>query len=235
MLFSYQQVIRWLTKLFTQNTGTWAALCRSSCLCIHEVCFYSLTLAWFTSQTMGRARKDALVDVVVYWGLCCSINTIKRNIFSIKIILFSWFRYIISVLIMFSILIYSIIIYQCIVWSLSNILPPLTSQLVRTVVVLLHRQWLKTKGRESQTSCNRIWTGSGVQVLREALMFLHWLLLKDSSFSEHCLDVLHMYDQVIPAIRDTFRLIPDLSDSEGGTCRIYTIIITMTLTALARF
>lgn len=116
------EVIRLLTKLFTQNTGTWAALSRSSCQCIHE--------------------------------------------------------------------------------------------LVRTVVVLLHEQWLKTKARESQTSCNRTWTGSGVQVLREALMFLHWLLLKDSSFSEHCLDVLHMYDQVIPAIRDTFRLIPDLSDSE---------------------
>ncbi|KAI7791201.1 ATR-interacting protein [Triplophysa rosa] len=116
------EVIRLLTKLFTQNTGTWAALCQSSCQCIHE--------------------------------------------------------------------------------------------LVRTVVVLLHTQWLKTKGRESQTSCNRTWSVHGVQVLREALMFLHWLLLKDSSFSEHCLDVLHMYDQVIPAIRDTFRLIPDLTESE---------------------
>ncbi|XP_056614846.1 ATR-interacting protein isoform X2 [Triplophysa dalaica] len=116
------EVIRMLTKLFTQNAGTWAALCQSSCQCIHE--------------------------------------------------------------------------------------------LVRTVVVLLHTQWLKTKGRESQTSCNRTWSIHGVQVLREALMFLHWLLLKDSSFSEHCLDVLHMYDQVIPAIRDTFRLIPDLTESE---------------------
>lgn len=46
-------------------------------------------------------------------------------------------------------------------------------------------------------------------------MLLHWLLLKDSSFSEHCLEVLHMYDQVIPAIRDTLRLVPDLSESEG--------------------
>ncbi|KAA0712005.1 ATR-interacting protein ATM and [Triplophysa tibetana] len=117
-----EAVIRMLTKLFTQNAGTWANLCKSSCQCIHE--------------------------------------------------------------------------------------------LVRTVVVMLHTQWLKTKGRESQTSCNRTWSIHGVQVLREALMFLHWLLLKDSSFSEHCLDVLHMYDQVIPAIRDTFRLIPDLTESE---------------------
>ncbi|XP_016428454.1 ATR-interacting protein-like isoform X2 [Sinocyclocheilus rhinocerous] len=116
------EVIRLLTKLFTQKTGTWAALCESSCQCINEV--------------------------------------------------------------------------------------------VRTVVVLLHRQWLKTKGRGSQTAVNRSWTSPGLQVLREALMLLHWLLLKDSSFSEHCLDVLHMYDQVIPAIRDTFRLVPDLSESE---------------------
>uniref|UniRef100_A0A671T0R1 ATR-interacting protein-like n=1 Tax=Sinocyclocheilus anshuiensis TaxID=1608454 RepID=A0A671T0R1_9TELE len=116
------EVIRLLTKLFTQKTGTWAVLCEASCQCINEV--------------------------------------------------------------------------------------------VRTVVMLLHRQWLKTKGRGSQTVGNRSWTSPGLQVLREALMLLHWLLLKDSSFSEHCLDVLHMYDQVIPAIRDTFRLVPDLSESE---------------------
>ncbi|XP_039546990.1 ATR-interacting protein isoform X2 [Pimephales promelas] len=116
------EVIRFLTKLFTQKVETWTAFCESSCQCINEV--------------------------------------------------------------------------------------------VRTVVVLLHRQWLKTKGRGSQTLRNRAWTSPGLQVLREALMLLHWLLLKDSSFSEHCLDVLHMYDQVIPAIRDTFRMVPDLSESE---------------------
>ncbi|KAK2906767.1 hypothetical protein Q8A67_005752 [Cirrhinus molitorella] len=116
------EVIRLLTKLFTQKTGTWAALCESSCQCINEV--------------------------------------------------------------------------------------------VRTVVVLLHRQWLKTKGRGSHIVSNQSWKSPGLQLLREALMLLHWLLLKDSSFSEHCLDVLHMYDQVIPAIRDTFRLVPDLSESE---------------------
>lgn len=96
-------------------------------------------------------------------------------------------------------------------------------QVVRTIVVLLHRQWLKTKGRGSHTLRNRTWTSPGLQVLREALMLLHWLLLKDSSFSEHCLDVLHMYDQVIPAIRDTFRLVPDLSESEGGFTCLYSV------------
>ncbi|XP_056304301.1 ATR-interacting protein isoform X2 [Danio aesculapii] len=115
-------VIRLLTKLFTQKTGTWVALCESSCQCVNEV--------------------------------------------------------------------------------------------VRTVVVVLHRQWLKTKCRGGQTVGTRIRSSPGLQVLREALMLLHWLLLKDSAFSEHCLDVLHMYDQVIPAIRDTFRQLPDLSESE---------------------
>lgn len=98
-------------------------------------------------------------------------------------------------------------------------------QVVRTVVVVLHRQWLKTKGRGSQTVGNRSWTSPGLQVLREALMLLHWLLLKDSSFSEHCLEVLHMYDQVIPAIRDTFRLVPDLSESEGRFVFLHSIIV----------
>ncbi|XP_051550169.1 ATR-interacting protein [Myxocyprinus asiaticus] len=88
------------------------------------------------------------------------------------------------------------------------------NEMVRTVVVGLHKQWLKTKRQQSQTASNRIWTSPGFQVLRESLMLLHWLLLNDSSFSEHCLDVLYMYDQVIPAIRDTFRLVPDLSESE---------------------
>uniref|UniRef100_A0A8C1M0S4 ATR interacting protein n=1 Tax=Cyprinus carpio TaxID=7962 RepID=A0A8C1M0S4_CYPCA len=127
------EFIRLLTKLFTQKTGTWAALCKSSCQCINEV--------------------------------------------------------------------------------------------VRTVVVVLHKQWLKTKGKGSHTVGNRSWTSPGLQVLREALMLLHWLLLKDSSFSEHCLDVLHMYDQVIPAIRDTFRLVPDLSESEGGFVSLHSIIV----------
>ncbi|XP_067270870.1 ATR-interacting protein isoform X2 [Pseudorasbora parva] len=127
------EVIRFLTKLFTQKAETWTAFCESACQCINEV--------------------------------------------------------------------------------------------VRTIIVVLHRQWLKTKGRGSQTLRNRTWTSPGLQVLREALMLLHWLLLKDSSFSEHCLDVLHMYDQVIPAIRDTFRLVPDLSESEGGLTSLHSITV----------
>ncbi|KAL7837596.1 hypothetical protein SRHO_G00273070 [Serrasalmus rhombeus] len=89
-----------------------------------------------------------------------------------------------------------------------------SNEVVRTVVVALHRQWLSIKGQEKHVGGVQTWTSPRVQLLREALMLLHWLLLNDSSFSVHCLDVLHIYHQVIPAIRDTFRKIPDLSESE---------------------
>uniref|UniRef100_A0A4W4EWG9 ATR interacting protein n=1 Tax=Electrophorus electricus TaxID=8005 RepID=A0A4W4EWG9_ELEEL len=90
-----------------------------------------------------------------------------------------------------------------------------SGEVVRTVVVVLHRQWLRIKGNERHViNSGQAWTSPGVQLLREALMLLHWLLLNDSSFSMHCLEVLHMYHQVIPAIRDTLRKIPDLSESE---------------------
>ncbi|XP_067095829.1 ATR-interacting protein isoform X2 [Osmerus mordax] len=87
------------------------------------------------------------------------------------------------------------------------------SEVVQTVVVLLHRQWLGVRGQE-MAQAPAWWSAPGVQLLRETLMLLHWLLLNHSSFSEQCRPVLHMYDQVIPAIRDTLRKIPDLTESE---------------------
>ncbi|XP_066527319.1 ATR-interacting protein isoform X2 [Hoplias malabaricus] len=89
-----------------------------------------------------------------------------------------------------------------------------SSEVVRTVVVVLHRQWLSIKRQEKLVDGVQTWTTTGVQLLREALMLLHWLLLNDSAFSVHCLDILHIYHQVIPTIRETLRKIPDLSDSE---------------------
>ncbi|KAI4881103.1 hypothetical protein NFI96_024796, partial [Prochilodus magdalenae] len=89
-----------------------------------------------------------------------------------------------------------------------------SNEVVRTVVVVLHRQWLSIKAQEKHVGGGQSWSSPGIQLLREALMLLHWLLLNDSSFSVHCLDVLHIYHQVVPAIRDTLRKIPDLSESE---------------------
>ncbi|XP_053339440.1 ATR-interacting protein-like [Clarias gariepinus] len=82
------------------------------------------------------------------------------------------------------------------------------------VVLVLHRQWLSIKAQEKQVGGIQTWTSPGVHSLRETLMLLHWLLLNDSSFSMHCLDVLHMYHQIIPGIRDTLRRIPDLTECE---------------------
>ncbi|KAF5908773.1 ATR-interacting protein, partial [Clarias magur] len=89
-----------------------------------------------------------------------------------------------------------------------------SSEVVRTVVLVLHRQWLSIKALEKQVGGIQTWTSPGVHSLRETLMLLHWLLLNDSSFSMHCLDVLHMYHQIIPGIRDTLRRIPDLTECE---------------------
>ncbi|KAG9337050.1 hypothetical protein JZ751_029817 [Albula glossodonta] len=67
---------------------------------------------------------------------------------------------------------------------------------------------------EQQEQREQAWAGPGVHLLREALLLLHWLLLNHARFSEHSLGVLHLYDQVVPAIRDTFRKIPCLTESE---------------------
>ncbi|XP_076865479.1 ATR-interacting protein [Brachyhypopomus gauderio] len=92
---------------------------------------------------------------------------------------------------------------------------PCSGEVVRTAVVVLHRQWLRVKGQERRMSGGGpAWMAGGLHLLREALMLLHWLLLNDSAFSTHCLEVLHMYHQVVPAIRETLRKIPDLSESE---------------------
>lgn len=59
------------------------------------------------------------------------------------------------------------------------------------------------------------WLRPAASLLREALLLLHWLLLHHSSFSESCRPLLHMYDQVIPAVQDLLRRVPERSESEG--------------------
>ncbi|XP_029946785.1 ATR-interacting protein-like isoform X2 [Salarias fasciatus] len=102
------------------------------------------------------------------------------------------------------------------------------TELVQTVVIVLHRQWLDVRGSDSPADsavwppppqrCPASpvpwWRGAAASLLRECLLLLHWLLLHHSSFSESCRPLLHMYDQVIPAVRDTLKKIPELSESE---------------------
>ncbi|KAM9409065.1 ATR-interacting protein [Pholidichthys leucotaenia] len=92
------------------------------------------------------------------------------------------------------------------------------TELVQTVVIVFHRQWLDLRGsREALDSSVKAvpwWRGPAASLLRECLVLLHWLLLHHGSFSESCRPLLHMYDQVIPAVRDTLKKIPELSESE---------------------
>ncbi|KAL7407502.1 hypothetical protein ABVT39_009609 [Epinephelus coioides] len=102
------------------------------------------------------------------------------------------------------------------------------TELVQTVVIVFHRQWLDLRGSQDPTDsagmappqqkCPTLslpwWCGPAASLLRECLLLLHWLLLHHGSFSESCRPLLHMYDQVIPAVRDTLRKIPRLSESE---------------------
>ncbi|XP_075993832.1 ATR-interacting protein isoform X2 [Genypterus blacodes] len=100
-------------------------------------------------------------------------------------------------------------------------------ELVQTVVIILHRHWLDLRGSQdvsdsgqarplaqSCSSSSRWCRGLGASLLRESLLLLHWLLLHHGSFSESCRPLLHMYDQVVPAVRETLRRIPDLTESE---------------------
>lgn len=90
------------------------------------------------------------------------------------------------------------------------------TELVQAAVIIFHRQWLDLRGSQEQTStsCSPCWSGPAESLLRECLLLLHWLLLHHSSFSESCRPVFHMYDQMIPAVRETLMKIPELSDSE---------------------
>ncbi|XP_037303854.2 ATR-interacting protein isoform X2 [Pungitius pungitius] len=105
---------------------------------------------------------------------------------------------------------------------------PCCTELVQTVVIVFHRQWLDLRGSREPTDSTGPappsqtcpapslpwWRGPAASLLRECLLLLHWLLLHHGRFSENCRPLLHMYDQVIPAVRDTLRKIPGLSESE---------------------
>ncbi|KAM9860180.1 ATR-interacting protein [Aulostomus maculatus] len=99
------------------------------------------------------------------------------------------------------------------------------TEVVQTVVVVFHRQWLDLWDSVEQMNLTGLsrphgsasspwWRGPAASLLRECLQLLHWLLLHHGSFSESVRPLLHMYDQVIPAVRETLRKIPELSESE---------------------
>ncbi|XP_070594714.1 ATR-interacting protein [Erythrolamprus reginae] len=78
-----------------------------------------------------------------------------------------------------------------------------TSEAVKALIVMLHRQWLLIRkmegiafnGHEKQI----------VQFLRDAVLLLHGLSQKDKLFHEHCLEVLHQYDGVLSGVTAVLR------------------------------
>lgn len=97
------------------------------------------------------------------------------------------------------------------------------------MVIVFHRQWLDLCGSQQLTNSTGLsaelstpwWHTTAVSLLRECLLLLHWLLLHNSSFSQSCRPLLHLYDQAIPAVQDLLRRIPERSESEGKHMQIY--------------
>lgn len=77
---------------------------------------------------------------------------------------------------------------------------------------MLHRQWVKIRRSETSLCAHK---EQVIQFLRDAVLLLHSLSQKDKLFHEHCLEVLHQYDQAMPGIRAILKKTQKLSASEG--------------------
>ncbi|XP_009879580.1 PREDICTED: ATR-interacting protein [Charadrius vociferus] len=84
-------------------------------------------------------------------------------------------------------------------------------EVVKALVIMLHRQWMKIRRSENSLCAykERI-----TQFLRDAVLLLHSLSQKDKLFQEHCLEVLHQYDQAMPGIRAILKKTQKLSACE---------------------
>ncbi|XP_059712155.1 ATR-interacting protein isoform X2 [Haemorhous mexicanus] len=83
-------------------------------------------------------------------------------------------------------------------------------EVVKALIVMLHRQWMKIRS-ESSLCAHR---ERVIQFLRDAVLLLHSLSQKDKLFHEHCLEVLHQYDQALPGIRAILKKTQKLNASE---------------------
>ncbi|XP_054071818.1 ATR-interacting protein isoform X2 [Rissa tridactyla] len=84
-------------------------------------------------------------------------------------------------------------------------------EVVKALIIMLHRQWMKIRRSENSLCAykERI-----IQFLRDAVLLLHSLSQKDKLFHEHCLEVLHQYDQAMPGIRAILKKTQKLSACE---------------------
>ncbi|NXT79692.1 ATRIP protein, partial [Zapornia atra] len=70
-------------------------------------------------------------------------------------------------------------------------------EVVKALIIMLHRQWMKMRRSENSLCAYK---ERLIQFLRDAVLLLHSLSQKDKLFHEHCLEVLHQYDQAMPGI-----------------------------------
>ncbi|KAG8556685.1 hypothetical protein GDO81_018171 [Engystomops pustulosus] len=85
-------------------------------------------------------------------------------------------------------------------------------EVVKALVHALHQEWLGVRRLTVLLPTPN--QNKSVLFLKEALMVLHSLYQKDKSFSEHCLDVFHQYDQAVPGVRALFRKFNTLNENE---------------------
>uniref|UniRef100_A0A8C4WTR8 ATR interacting protein n=1 Tax=Gopherus evgoodei TaxID=1825980 RepID=A0A8C4WTR8_9SAUR len=84
-------------------------------------------------------------------------------------------------------------------------------EVVKALIIMLHRQWVKVRRSESNLSAYR---ERIVQFLRDTVLLLHSLSQKDKLFHEHCLEVLHQYDEAMPGVRTILKKTLNLKASE---------------------
>ncbi|XP_073208474.1 ATR-interacting protein isoform X4 [Lepidochelys kempii] len=87
----------------------------------------------------------------------------------------------------------------------------LEQEVVKALIIMLHRQWVKVRRSESNVSAYR---ERIIQFLRDTVLLLHSLSQKDKLFHEHCLEVLHQYDEAMPGVRAILKKTPNLKASE---------------------
>ncbi|XP_010114303.1 PREDICTED: LOW QUALITY PROTEIN: ATR-interacting protein, partial [Chlamydotis macqueenii] len=84
-------------------------------------------------------------------------------------------------------------------------------EVVKALIIMLHRQWMKIR-RSENSLCT--YKEKIIQFLRDTVLLLHSLSQKDKLFHEHCLEVLHQYDQAMPGIRALLKKTQKLSAYE---------------------
>ncbi|XP_071406769.1 ATR-interacting protein isoform X2 [Pithys albifrons albifrons] len=84
-------------------------------------------------------------------------------------------------------------------------------EVVKALIIMLHRQWMRIRRAENSLCAYK---EQIIQFLRDAVLLLHSLSQKDKLFHEHCLEVLHQYDQAMPGIRAILKKTQKLSACE---------------------